>query len=435
MDLKLYQTQNLELKLTNEMLTSIELLELNSLEIDSLILKEAEENILIDYEKRENDINIENFIKGYKKNKNIYEEPTEDENDYTQTITYIEDFREEISKDYIEQKLTTEEKNIGLYIINNLDDRGYLTISLNKIAEKLKCEVHDIYQILKKIWQLEPKGIGARNLKECLTLQTEDEKIKNIIDKYLDDILNNRLNQIAKKENTTIEEIQKIIEEIKKLNPIPTSGYNNNEITKYIYPEIFVIEKEDKQLEIIIQDSRENKVNLNNYYITLYETTQDEELKKYLEKKYKKALFFLESIAKRRATIKKVVKTIVEFQEIFFKYNGPLKPLNLEIIAKQCNISKSTVSRTLKNKYIQSKRGIQPLRYFLINEIANTKESKDEIIKLIEKLIKNENKKKPLTDKKIEEELQQRGINLKRRTIAKYREQLNIPKSNIRRQY
>ncbi|WP_039856404.1 RNA polymerase factor sigma-54 [Peptoniphilus sp. oral taxon 386] len=434
LDLSLIQ----KLNLTTELIQSIELMELNSIELESFLERESEENVLIDYESKIEDESFRNYLKKLRENKSVkFYRDDEDvkPEDYTKAPVILSDV-------LIEQlgmiNLSKSEYQIGKFLIENIGDDGYLDVDIQEAAKILKTEVHDVFYVLRKIWEFEPKGVGARNLKECLLMQTDahDTILKNIIEYHLEDIYKNRLPSIAKSQGIGLAELNEYIEKIKKLNPKPGRGYAANKLpTVYLKPEIFVnTDTENIEIEI---DEQVSNIQVNKFYLDMLESDIDEETKKYLKQKLTRTLFLIDALEKRRNTIKRVVTEIVKYQRNFFIHGFSLEPMTLSDIANALNISESTVSRATKNKYLECSFGVFPLKYFFTKPLkfSTGKVSRDYIMKKIEDIILNEDSKNPLSDKAITDMLNKTGIEIKRRTVAKYRDELKIAPASNRRRY
>lgn len=430
--------QKLTLNLNQNLINAIEMLRLNSLEIDELIQKESSENVFLEIEEKNNQ--IEKIIKKYRESIEDYDDnytiETKEERRYENFFEKKQSFKEYLKEQALFLKLPTRQIKIINFLIDNLDSKGYLIAEIKNFSKKLNVEKKEIYKCLKILWTFEPKGVGARNLKEALLLQVEKkDNIYYIIANHLEDLAYNKLEKIAKEMGISLSEVQEAKEKIKKLNPIPSRGFEGeNKNIRYIVPEIFIKIINDK-LEVYVENSFNYKLNINTYYIELMNKTEDDKTKKYLMEKYNKALFFLEAMESRRINIEKVTKEIVEFQKEFFLKNEPLKILRLEDIAQRTNLSKSTISRISQNKYLQSSKGTILLKDLFAKKATKQDMylSKDEILKEILNIIEKEDKTKPLSDKKILEILKNKNMNLSRRTIAKYREELSIPSSTIRK--
>lgn len=316
--MKFEQKQSLELKITREQIYSIELLELNAIELDKVITEEVCENVILDYSKRENSISIDNLLNLYNKNREYNSYITEDKDYSSLPFTYKEDFRKTLEKDFLTYKLSKKEEAIGKYLINNLRDDGYLDLDILEVSKKFEVSEGFVEEVREKIKLIDRKGFASKNLKECLLIQIENKDILyDFINIHLEDLAKNKLNNIAKSMNISIEDVKTLCKRMQDLEPIPSSGENSNENTPYIHPEIFILER-NSELEVKVIDSRENQLSFNEYYMSLLESTKDEEIKSYLMEKYDRAIFFLEAIAKRRATIRKIANAIVSIQREFF---------------------------------------------------------------------------------------------------------------------
>lgn len=427
-----------KLNLTTELITSIEIMQLNSLELQAFLQKESEDNVFIDYDSLFDDKSFRNYIKKSNYDTSYYYNQDNEDidiQDYTSYQTTLKDF-------LLEQlgvlKLNDYEYFIGRLIINHIDDKGYFKPNIEDISKDFNINPKYILPILKKIQNFEPRGIAARTIEECLLLQVEksDITLRNIIKYHLDDIYKNNLNKISKAQEISIEELNRCISKLKKLNPIPSSGYNtSNDTNIYIQPDI-IVEMENENFEISLKENQYN-LKINDYYLNMLDTINDEETKNYLKSKLSKTIFLIESIEKRKNTILKVSSEIIRYQEEFFLKNFPLKPMTLKDIANLTDLSESTISRVTKNKYIQINKKLYPLKHFFSSHInsSNDNVSKDFVMNKIKDTISNENPKKPLSDQKITDILNVLGIDIRRRTVSKYRDELNIQPAKNRKKY
>lgn len=437
--LKLELNLSQKLNITNEMVTAIEIMELNSLELEDFIIKESEENILIEYDNKFNDDKFIKYIKDLKSlNKTYYYNNDDEDLDISSYVPKKIFLREFLLNQLGSIKIDKKKYKICKYIIENIDDSGYFRMDISQAARDLGVEDENVLSCLKIIWTFEPNGVGARDLKECLLLQLEDndEILEKIIKNHLEDLSKNKLVKVAEEMKINRSELINYLEKIKRLNPKPASGYSTGEKNvEYIRPEIF-IKVENEELSIEIED-KTNNFHINNYYLKLLETDIDEETKKYIKSKLSRTLFIIEAIEKRRETIRKVVEEILRIQREFFIYDKPLKALSLKDVASSLSISESTVSRVTKNKYLESKKGSYSLKSFFVNSINSEfgEISKDQVIERIKTIINGENKNKPLSDQKITDILREEGIDIKRRTVAKYRDDSDIPSASLRRSY
>lgn len=328
------------------------------------------------------------------------------------------------------------------YIIRSLDKRGYLDSSIEDISAATGVNPDLTLKALRIIQNMEPWGVGARNLKECLVIQLKkkgisDPKVYDVIINYLDELSRNKLKQIAAKLSITVGEVSRIHSVIKTLNPYPGAGYDSGESVSYITPDVIVVKFKD-YCEVLLNDLPTPAIRINNSYKVLL-STGDSATREYISKKMEQALFVVKCIAQRNKTLLDVSKTIVEFQKGFIN-NGPgnLAPMLLKDIAEKLNIHESTVSRAIHGKYIQCVWGVFEFKYFFssgIGSSGNTATTQQNIKLILKKIIDGEDRKKPLSDQKLSELLGQKGILLSRRTVAKYRDEMKIPGTAKRRIY
>lgn len=340
-------------------------------------------------------------------------------------------------------ELSEMEQMIGEYIIWNINEDGYLTYSVDAIAENLQVEPGDAEKVLKVIQRFDPIGIGARSLQECLLIQLVDNECSvplavEIIRDHFDDFTNKRYEKIEKKLEITLDDIREAIEEITKLNPKPGEGYvlfHQN----VIVPDLVVQRDEDGEYHISMNDWNVPHLRINNSYkkLLLDKKKSSKETRDYIRQSLESARWLINSIHQRRATIQRVMEAIIEKQIDFFDY-GPenIKPMILKDIADEIGMDISTISRVTNGKYVQTEHGVFELKYFFSERIRSDAgdDVSNKIIKnFIKEMIDGEDSNKPYNDQKIAEILKEKGFQVARRTVAKYREQMMIPVSRLRR--
>ncbi|MBC8184717.1 RNA polymerase factor sigma-54 [candidate division KSB1 bacterium] len=339
-------------------------------------------------------------------------------------------------------KMSEIELAIGEYIIWNINEVGYLSCDVDIIAQNMDVSTEQVEKVLNVIHRLDPPGIGARDLQECLLIQLQDDPEQNelairVVKDYFDDFKNKRFEKIAKKLAISIEEFKEILDIIIQLNPKPGSGYLSlfdNTIT----PDV-IVKKEDDEFKIILNDWNIPHLRINNQYKSLLLDKKNtcKKTKEYIKNRLESARWLINSIHQRRATIVRVVETIIKRQPEFFEIGSThLKPMILKDIADEIQMDISTVSRVTNGKYVQTDFGVFELKHFFSEKIRRDDGedvSNKEIKERIRKIMDEEDKKKPLNDSKIVEVLQKEGFNIARRTIAKYREQMEIPISRLRK--
>lgn len=311
------------------------------------------------------------------------------------------------------------------------------------MIDELDVEVTTFEKCLSIIQQLDPIGVGARNLAECLIIQAKnqgiyEEELITIIEEDLDLIALNRVKEISKKHKISMQKCINLINKIKKLDPKP-GKMCCSERPVYVQPDVMV-EKIDNEFIVYINEKDSYLLKINNFYKeVLKNSSSDNEAKEFIKNKLNSATNLVKNIQSRNHTVLKIAQAIVSYQEEFFN-KGPqfIKPLKLKDIAQIIDCHESTVSRGVNGKYMLTPFGLYEFKYFFSSAIETTSDemtSSTSIKKIIKETIKGENKKKPLSDEHLSKILKEQGISVARRTVAKYREELNIPSSSKRREY
>jgi len=339
-------------------------------------------------------------------------------------------------------------KKAGRTIIDYIDNKGYLTVRLEQLHNKDTTDftLDDLKKALELVQKLEPAGIGARDLKECLLIQmaqsSEDMSFeKRLISEYMDELLENRLPCIAKKMNCSIEQINKAIERIARLDISPglqIGQERNHPITADVIVE-FLDDSDDCSVRLADSDLPSLKIN-RRYAKMAKDKMTSEKTRKFLRNNICSAQWIIDAIRQRKNTLLEVTKAVVKYQSDFFK-KGPqhLHPLPMSKVANDVGVHLATVSRAVAGKYVQCNRGILPLRKFFsggTEDVNGTSYSWEAIRAKLQQIIDAEDKTRPLSDDKIRRKLAEAGIeNLARRTVAKYRNILNIPVARFRKKY
>lgn len=335
-------------------------------------------------------------------------------------------------------------RQLGRYLIESLDENGYMTLTLDEIAKATNQTLDKVNYVLEIVQSFEPSGVGARNLKECLLIQLEqqgnqDPLIKKVISNHLQDIADNRLVNISKALGISVKEVQEISDLIRSMEPKPGRQFGSNSNTRYIIPDV-VVEKLDDEYVVTVNESSSPRLNVSTYYQKmLIDSDKESNISKFLTGRLNSALWLIRSIEQRRQTIYNVVKAIVKYQQDFFE-EGPksLKTLTLKQIAEEVGIHESTVSRSINGKYMQSPRGVFELKYFFTSGVSGQSGegiASESIKTFIREIVDHEDPRSPLSDQAMVEMLEQRGIEISRRTVAKYRDEMNLPSSSKRKRY
>lgn len=455
MNFGLSLTQEQKLIMTQQMQLSIKLLQMSTYELQQYVEKEVQENPVLDSQnihkedKGIEDINYKKLIKHLEYNGNEYGSYSsynkEEETSPFNFISNEKSLKEYLQEQIIELNENKYIKSICIYIIENIDDKGYLPVRDEEISEELKVPLHSIEEAIDIVQSLEPDGIGARNLKECLKIQLKKKSINNskiceIIDNFLPLVAENRYNVISKKLSISIKKAQEYGDVIKTLQPKPSRGFYTGDEVKYIVPDAY-IKKIDNEYYIIMNEELLPKLTVNNLYKDIVLNDTDENAVEFVKEKLNSAIFLIKSIENRKSTIYRVLEKILEIQRDYFDLGIKfLKPMTLKEIADSLGMHESTISRAIRDKYINTNRGTILIKYLFTTGItANNSTGEDisvEFIKReIKELIDKEDKKKPISDQIICNILNNKGIQISRRTVAKYREELGIQSSKCRKRF
>lgn len=447
----LFLEQRQKLLLTPELKEALQILQMPLLELNQYLNVALEENPFLELEEskeEEEEAPLESLsellAQDYSNNSSEYESK---ENNYDlwekkqQALPSLQDYLYEqlfaVVKD-------VEELSIGEFIINSLDNNGYFSEEIDKIVEIMHVEKDKVEKVWQKIKTFEPKGVGAKNLQECLLMQLDASNnhyqlAKGIISHYLLEVSEGKLKEIAKNTKYSLIDIQETIDLIKNLNPRPSNGFRKIEELDYIVPDLEIKKIGDKY-QILLNERILPRLIVSPFYRKILQDQAMQKEKTFVEEKFKKALNLLKNIEQRRLTILKIVENTFAEQKKFLD-NGLdyLKPLTQKEIAAQVGMHESTVSRVVHGKYCQTPWGVFPLSYFFPSKVSNAQSEEDltasKIKKVIKYIIDREDKKKPLSDQKIQELLLQENIVLARRTVTKYREEMEIPSSSKRKRY
>jgi RNA polymerase sigma-54 factor len=347
---------------------------------------------------------------------------------------------------------------LGEEIIGNLDQDGYLQRELSTIVEELRMFEHlnvtDVQaeKILKKIQRFEPIGIAARSLQECLLIQLHNNDFdsyykylaEQLLTIHFDDFTKKRYEAIKQKMNLTDDSLKAVIELIQHLNPKPGEGNIESAELNQITPD-FVLEKVENNFIITLNDRSMPSVTISRTYLEMFninkrakKNNRDKNTYKFLREKFESAKWFIACIQQRRETLMKIMQAILEKQWQFFE-RGPkfLRPMIYKDIAEEIMMDISTISRVVNGKYVQSPMGVHELKYFFSEGLATDQGeevSNKHIKERLKELIEAEDKQSPLSDDKLADILNEEGIHIARRTVAKYREQLKLPIARLRRE-
>jgi len=451
--LELKQTLRLSPVLTQQLQQAIKLLQLSRLELIEAIELEVQENPILDLEEKEpkeeqpveeqtgDKDDVAEWLERYSPSEGYSPQEERDRPDYENMVKKTLNLRDHLRWQAGLAELSHDERIIAEWIIENIDDNGYLAYPLSEISSTSGYTEEALEAVLKKIQKLDPPGVGARDLRECILIQYEvkgekDPIFEDIIRSFFDLFHKTNLKELVKRTGYPVEKIKEVFEKVKEYDPKPGRNFAD-EFTAYVVPDVFVVKTEDG-LEIFLNDDEIPDLKMNRYYIDLYlNKGTNSSTKNYIKKKITQAEWFIKSIQQRQKTLFLVSQSIVTFQgEFFEKGLRFLRPLILKDVAQDIGVHESTVSRITSSKYMSTPHGIFELKFFFptgINKEEGRPLSTNVVMDLICEMIKEENKKKPLTDDEIVSLLKERhSIKIARRTVAKYRDSLNISSSRER---
>ena len=334
------------------------------------------------------------------------------------------------------------DKFIGSCIIGNIQKDGYLGAELSEIAEISQTDEANVERVLKIIQKFEPLGVAARSLQECLMIQAHELPEKNplvekLIEKYLDRLEDRFLPKVAAELKTDLDEVLDALHILRKFTPKPGIAFNSEAID-YIAADLVVI-KTDTGYDVSLNDEGVPDIKINAFYQNLLKNTKEGQTKEYLEDKYRSALWLIKSIDQRRQTIYKVGKSIVKLQKSFLDHGlSYLQPMVLKDVAKDIEMHESTVSRITTNKYIDTPQGLFELKFFFhsgIKSYMGNNLSSIRVKNMIKEVVAEEDGNSPLTDDQMVQVLMRKNAKIARRTITKYRKELNIPPASKRRKF
>ncbi len=342
--------------------------------------------------------------------------------------------------------LSEQELEIGREIIGSLDDAGYLRCHLADIATSCQHDLEEVEQTLAAVQMLEPAGIAARNLRECLLLQLARRQRQKslayrIVNRHLDELARNRLQQISRQLGVSIAAIKQAIEEIRELDPAPASRITPSDPTEFVAPEATVEIDQAGDLQVVANRDYSPRLRISQHYLDmLTDPSVSDEAKSYVREKLTASRQLINSLAQRESTIVRIARSLVKFQRAFFTEGiDRLQPLTMAEVAADLEVHETTVSRAVAGKYLMTPQGMLPFRFFFTSGYhhadSGARVSSQTIKQKLQELVSSEDRRSPLSDQRLREKLREQGFDLARRTIAKYREELGIQPSNLRKSF
>ena len=442
----LKQTQSQKQKLAPRQVLQARLLQLNTVNLEQTILKELEQNPILeqteteDFEEKSMAEEILDEIDAPIEDVYTDESPyylDQEKNDFP--VPDRSTFIEKVINKLKDSGLTDFEQDIAEEILWNISERGYLDTDLVLIADSFELEEEDVEPILSVVQRMEPKGLASRDLKECLTIQLEydTESLPYlIITKYFDDFMHKRYDKIKSKLQCADEDLHLAVEKIASLNPRPGEGYADN--FQIVIPDLVIREDGDDWL-ITTNDGGIPELRISRLYKQgIKDGEYSGKAKTFVRKKMESANWFIEAVKQRRLTMVSVMRAIIKYQPEWFSGDmNILRPLKLQNIAEEIGMDISTVSRSTRGKFVDTPYGVYELKYYFTDalDLGDGRVLGTFVIKReLQKIINSENKKIPLSDDALVDKLNYKGYKLARRTVAKYRDQLNIPVARLRKE-
>ena len=482
--LKQQLRQKLLQKLTPQQIQVIKLLEIPTYQLEQKIKKELEENPVLEEGKdefdeqeestteetttEEEEFSVEDYMQDdddtpyYKlqSRNQSSDNYKKEEIPFSVGISYHEYLRNQLGLRMLDDR----EHQIAEYLIGNIDDDGYLRREMEAIVddlafnENIETSQEEVVRILVDIVQtLDPPGSGARNLQECLILQLNSKNDErpvihlaiNVLEDHFEAFTRKHYDKIISQMNISEDDLKEVINEITHLYPKPGSSYSDSDskVLEHIVPD-FVLENRDGQLILSLNSRNVPDLRLSRTYVDMLESSvekkksgakRNKEAASFVKQKINSAKWFIDAVKQRQTTLMLTMDAILNFQREYFLEGDELKlkPMILKDIAAETDLDISTISRVVNSKYIQTHFGIFPLKYFFSEGMMN-QDGEDvstrEIKKILQDCVDNEDKKKPLTDEKLSDILEEKGYNIARRTVAKYREQLGVSVARLRKE-
>ncbi|HFD1815717.1 TPA: RNA polymerase factor sigma-54 [Enterococcus hirae] len=431
------QQQTQKLAMTQHLQQSIQVLQYNSEELLAFVENQALENPLIEVVEPE-------WQSDYQKIRSA------NDNEETNYLNQIPDTSVSLFESLIEQihlnYRQTFLRQLVLYLVEYIDLNGFLTIDLKEAQEQTNATSIEILDALTLVQQLEPAGVGARSLQECLMLQTERDDFAPelayiVLEECFESLVDRKWKEIAQRFSIELSEVQRIFDYIQTLSPSPGRIFDRSS-ELYIIPDVKVMVDKDQKVSVLSRRGNQPDVRFQEHYFNQMLKKADKETQAYLKERKQEFDWLKKTILQRGDTILRVAQIIVSHQQAFFtNKERPIKPLTLKEVAKELEVHESTVSRAVNGKYLETEFGVFELKKFFTTRLqqsgtdTETDLSADTAQKKIQELVDQEDKIKPLSDQKIVELLKKDEILISRRTVAKYRDLLGIPSSSKRKRY
>ncbi len=482
---KLGLSQSLQQKLSPQQIQFIKLLQIPTAELEARIEEELESNPILEEGREEtfdeygadeesydepedsfddgmdDDLNVDDYLRN--EDEASYKTQSDtggDDEERTLPIATVSNLTDSLLTQLDFEKLTDKQRIIGRQLIGSIDEDGYIRRDLEAIvndlafSQNIETDADEVERILHVIQSFDPPGIGARELQECLLLQLDRKEHDNpivtlairIVDDFFDEFTKKHYEKIQKRLDVSDDDIKEAVRLVTRLNPKPGGSASGDVRTQYLIPD-FLLTNNSGRLELTLNSRNAPELRISRSYADMLDTYDKSDKKdktiretvSFVKQKLDAAKWFIDAIKQRQQTLLRTMNAIVQFQYDFFLEGdeSKLRPMILKDIAQAIDMDISTVSRVANSKAVQTEFGIFPLKYFFSEGIA-TETGEDvssrEVKSILKEFIDNEDKRNPLSDDKLEKMLNDKGYNIARRTVAKYREQLNLPVARLRKE-
>ncbi len=343
------------------------------------------------------------------------------------------------------ENLNPDQFRVGQEIVGNIEESGYLRTPAEEIAAATNTSAKMVNEMISVVQRFDPPGVGARDLRECMLLQLERTEMKDsllyhLVRDHLEDLGRNRIPSIASALGVNTQEVYQLAEQVRRLHPSPGSLVSAPTSWEHVVPEVFIQRDENGDFTVITNKDCVPRLRISRYYQNMLRSSDTPtETKQYIREKIAESKFLMRALTQRQSTIEQISWSLLKFQRDFFEYGMRyLKPLVLNQVAEEIGVHETTVSRAIAGKYLQTPFGLMPFKKFFtagVEDSSGEKVSNVSVKERIRELIENENPRKPLSDSKLTKTLKDEGLNVARRTVAKYREELGILSSHLRKSY
>lgn len=441
------------------MIQASEILQMTSVQLETYLYEKSLENPVLELKEKPSEEFEQRGLEKYlwisehdEQNRYLYqriEQPDTDLQEWAGNEEYSETLKDYLWSQLMTENYSPKQRQILDYMLESLDSKGYFQESVDSVALRFQAAPREIEQLLRELQQLEPYGVGARNLEECLCLQLKaqgrlTEPLREFIETYLKKMAKNQLPAIAKEMGISLETVKSYCQIVRELEPKPGARFSDVRQLSYIVPDVVIVKFRD-HFSLMLNESLYPDISVNAQYVQMCSHQEDDEVKRYLMEKIHQVEWLKQCVAQRNKTLFSVAQVILNRQEAFFRRGKEfLCPLRMGDAAEELGVHESTISRAVKQKYIQCSWGIFPMSYFFARAAVEQVKEKgqkriqataSDVKRTMAELIQNENHKKPYSDYILAKLLEERGFSISRRTITKYREEMGIPSMTGRKEY